>query len=278
MKKVVPLQHNMDKHLVSVIMPTYNAGKYLTESIPAVLKQTYAHLELLITDDASTDEYTRELLKTFSKEDERVKVTFLEANHGPAYARNEAIKRARGKYIAFCDSDDTWFAEKLERQVQFMQEHDCSVCFTSFIICNERNEQIGISQALPRVTYNMLKMDNKIGCSTAIYDVEKVGEKIYMPDLQKRQDWGFFLTILHKCHMAYGLPEPLVYYHKRTGSVSSNKMGLIKYNIKIYEVVLHYSWLKARICFMFMFMPSYILKVLRKKRDSKRFLQNKVHY
>ncbi len=267
----------MEKHLVSVIMPTYNAGQYLSESIPAVLKQTYSSLELLITDDASTDTYTRSLLQDYSREDERVKVIFLDKNQGPAFARNEAIKRAQGQYIAFCDSDDTWFPEKLERQIRFMEEHQCSLCFTSYIICNEQNQQIGIANALPRVTFNMLKRDNKIGCSTAIYDVEKIGEKIYMPDLQKRQDWGFFLTILHKCHMAYGLAEPLVYYRKRTGSVSSNKMGLIKYNIMIYEKVLHYSWLKARICFFLIFMPTYIIKVLQKKRDSKKFIQNKIH-
>ena len=87
----------MEKHLVSVIMPTYNAGKYLSESIPAVLKQTYSNLELLITDDASTDAYTRSILKSYSEEDKRVKVIFLDENQGPAFARNEAIKRAQGQ-------------------------------------------------------------------------------------------------------------------------------------------------------------------------------------
>ena len=106
----------MRPELVSVIMPTYNAGKFLADSIESILSQTYANLELLITDDCSTDG-TIDILKDFSQRDKRVKVKYLKSNVGPAIARNRSIERAKGRYIAFCDCDDRWMPEKLERQI-----------------------------------------------------------------------------------------------------------------------------------------------------------------
>lgn len=96
----------MKEDLVSVIMPTYNAGKFLADSIQCILRQTYDNLELIITDDASTDEDTIKILKEFAQADKRVKIELLSENHGPGYARNACIKRAEGRYIAFCDCDD----------------------------------------------------------------------------------------------------------------------------------------------------------------------------
>lgn len=90
-------------------MPTYNAGRFLSSSIDSILAQTYTNLELIISDDGSTDPQTISTLKYYASKDERVKVKFLEKNHGPGFARNEAIERAQGRYIAFCDSDDRWF-------------------------------------------------------------------------------------------------------------------------------------------------------------------------
>ena len=93
----------MNKELVSVIMPTYNAGKYLSDSIGSILAQTYENLELLITDDGSTEERTLQLLEEFSEKDPRVKVVYLRENLGSGHSRNNAIERAEGRYIAFCD-------------------------------------------------------------------------------------------------------------------------------------------------------------------------------
>ena len=108
--------------LVSVIMPTYNAGKYLADSINSILNQSYKNLELLITDDASTDPTTLQLLQEFASKDNRVDILYLKENHGAGYARNKSIERAKGRYIAFCDSDDRWTTDKLEKQIAFMNE------------------------------------------------------------------------------------------------------------------------------------------------------------
>ena len=116
----------MTQELVSVIMPTFNEAHYLAESIECVLGQTYAHLELLITDDGSTNGEVREMLQRYAERDARVRIFFLDENRGAGYARNNSIAEARGRYIAFCDSDDRWTPDKLERQVAFMKERGAS--------------------------------------------------------------------------------------------------------------------------------------------------------
>ena len=265
----------MSQDLVSVIMPTYNGGKFLSATIDSILAQTYPHLELLITDDASTDPNTIRLLQDYERRDSRVKVEYLTGNHGPGYARNQSISRAQGRYIAFCDSDDRWFPDKLERQIAFMAEKDCALSCTSYIICDDNNQETGIVIAPERISFNMLKRDNKVGCLTAIYDTQKLGRKYYMPELRKRQDWALFLSIVKECRMAYAITEPLAYYRQRSHSVSSNKLSLIRYNVKVYETILGFSKPKAHAYFFCLFLPTYYMKILKRKRDSKAYLESK---
>ena len=264
----------MQKELVSVIMPTYNASKHLADSIESVLAQTHTNLELLITDDNSTDE-TRDILEHFVKKDARVKVMYLQENRGPGVARNKSIERARGRYIAFCDCDDRWFPNKLEKQIAHMNKHDCALCSSSYLICDEDNNNIGINISPSHVTLSMLKRDNKIGCLTAIYDIKRLGHKYYMPAIRKRQDWALFLNILKDCQICFCLTEPLAYYRQHQNSVSSNKLSLIKYNVNVYETVFGYTKAKAFIYFLFVFLPTYFLKVSKRKADSKKFQINK---
>ena len=261
----------MGQDLVSVIMPTYNAGKFLADSIESVLSQTYANLELLITDDCSTDQ-TRTILEHYAQKDPRVKVKFLTANSGPGIARNRSIERAQGRYIAFCDCDDRWMPEKLERQIAHMTRKDCALCSSSYLICDEDNKVTGISRSPKYLTLGMMKRDNKIGCLTAIYDIQRLGHKFYMPAIRKRQDWALFLNILKECQICFCVTEPLAYYRQRSHSVSSNKMSLIKYNVNVYETVFGYTCLKAYVYFFFLFLPTYFLKIQKRKRDSKRYL------
>ena len=265
---------NLMKDLVSVVMPTHNGDRFLEDSIRSILAQTYANLELLITDDCSDNNTTLEILHRYQELDSRVDVLYLKENKGPGYARNKSIERAKGRYIAFCDSDDIWFADKLERQLAFMREKDGILCCSSYIVCNENDENIGIRITPVRITYKMLERDNKIGCLTAIYDIKKLGEKYYMPTLRKRQDWALFLIILQKCRIAYGMVEPLAYYRDRSHSVSSNKFSLVKYNVAVYHEILKFSWLKSYFYFFFLFLPTYVAKLYRRYRDTKRIFGN----
>lgn len=264
----------MKQELVSVIMPTFNASRFLSDSIESILSQTYTNLELLITDDCSNDE-TRNILETFSKNDSRVKVEYLKENYGPGVARNKSIERAKGRYIAFCDCDDRWFSDKLEKQIKHMTRKDCALCSSSYLICDEDNKITGISISPKVLTLGMMKRDNKLGCLTAIYDIKRLGHKFYMPAIRKRQDWALFLNILKECQICFCVTEPLAYYRQHSQSVSSNKFSLIKYNVNVYETVFGYTRLRAYLYFFLIFLPTYFLKILKRESDSKRYIQSK---
>lgn len=262
----------MDEKLVSVIMPSYNGSQFLAASIESVLAQTYSKLELLITDDCSSDDEVRRIIMEYAAKDSRVKPVFMTENRGGGFSRNEAIGRASGRYIAFCDSDDRWFPNKLEMQLMYMREKGCALCCSSYIICNENNDNVGINVSPTRISFEMMKRDNKIGCLTAVYDVKMLGRKYFMPTIRKRQDWALFLTILKDCRVACGLIEPLAYYRNRAHSVSSNKLSLIKYNVTVYHDILKFSWMKSYAYFFFLFLPTYSAKIIRRRRDRKRIL------
>ena len=222
--------------LVSIITPSYNSESFLSQTIESVLSQTYTDLEMIIVDDASSDN-SNKIIEEYLKKDSRIKLIKLEKNSGPAVARNRAIDEAKGKYIAFLDSDDLWMPEKLSKQLSFMQKHNIVLSFTSYYHMEEESEKI-IQQihAPDKVDYNELLKKNIIGCFTAIYDVEKLG-KVYMPDIRKRQDYALWLDILKKVPYAYGLDEILGYYRVRSNSLSSNKILSSKYNWKLYREV-----------------------------------------
>jgi len=260
--------------LVSVVMPTFNSGRYLKESIESVLNQTYSNLELLLTDDSSTDEETRQMLKDYMHRDSRIRIFLRPHNVGPGGARNYSIEKARGRYIAFCDSDDRWMPHKLERQVAFMQERGCCLCYSAYLTCDMGGRVSGIITAPSRLSLNALKRDNKIGCLTAIYDTRTYG-KFYMPLIRKRQDWALFLKILKRCHYAYGIQEPLAYYRLTPASVSHKKMGLMKYNALVYRKVFGYSVLQAYAYLYCVFLPNYFIKVAYNKMYSILYLSKK---
>ena len=254
----------MERGLVSVIMPTYNASKYLAESIDSILSQTYTNLELLIIEDCSSDPKTIEIIKKYAAADSRVKPFFFKENKGPGCSRNNSIEHAQGQYIAFCDSDDRWKPYKLEKQIAFMTEKDCCLAYSSYIECDENNKEVGVVVAPEHITLSDLKRDNKIGCLTAIYDVTKYG-KFSMSPIRKRQDWILFLTIMKQCKDAYALTEPLAYYRILQNSVSRNKIGLLKYNARVYQEVFGYTKFQSY-CYLYcIFMPTYTFKVLKNK-------------
>ena len=261
----------MIEGLVSVIMPTYNSGPFLARSIDSILNQTYRHLELLIADDCSSDDTTKDILRSYASKDSRVKVVFLTENCGPGAARNDAISRAQGQYIAFCDSDDRWAPDKLVTQLAAMRRGGYALCCSSYYICDDEDNVIGVNTVPRRISFGMMKRDNKVGCLTAIYDVRALGRKYYMPLIRKRQDWALFIDITRDCRVAYGIREPLAYYRRRTDSVSSNKMSLVRYNVAVYRQCLHFSPLKSWAYFALCFLPAYTAKRIRQKVDTYKY-------
>lgn len=125
-----------DNCIVSIITPIYNCEQFLQETIQSVLNQTYTNWELILIDDCSTDN-SLSIAETAAQRDSRIRVIKLDQNSGPAVARNIGIKKAKGKYIAFLDSDDMWFPNKLEKQLSFMEKNQIPFTYTGYEKINE---------------------------------------------------------------------------------------------------------------------------------------------
>ena len=174
----------------------------------------------------SDDDDTVQLLRGYQEKDPRVKVFYnKEGNKGAGYTRNKCIENAQGRYIAFCDSDDRWTPDKLEKQVRFMREKCCRLSYTSYTICDDNDNDYGIFIAPKQITFGDILKDNKIGCLTAMYDVKELGKVFYMPTIRKRQDWALFMMIVRQCKVAYGIEEPLAYYRVRSDSISRTQIS-----------------------------------------------------
>ena len=232
--------------LVSVVMPTYNCGKYISKSIDSVIAQTMTDWELQIVDDCSTDN-TAEIVGEYLERYPNIHYYKLPNNGGPAVARTEAIKRTTGKYVAFLDSDDLWMPEKLEKQVCFMQKTGAKFSATAYEQMDEEENNLHVVITPPKKTnYNKcIRLSNPIGNLTAMYDQEALG-KIEVPTIRKRNDFAFWLQVLKKTEYCYGMNEVLAVYRKgRKDSVSSNKMKLAKYHWQLYHEIEGHNMIRS---------------------------------
>lgn len=218
--------------LVSVIMPNYNGERFLADAIQSVLDQTYSNFELLVIDDGSKDRSV-EIIEAFAARDKRVrllKTTFPKVAPGPGAARNTGIQEARGRYIAFLDSDDTWLTEKLSEQIEFMQAHGHPFSYTWYDVIAEDGTKVGTrTPNAPSLTYNLLLRDCVIGCLTAVYDAELLGKQYI--DLRPDERFGdgtLWLKILKQTPRAFCLPKILARYRLVAGSISANKLAAAK--------------------------------------------------
>ena len=233
----------MIKELVSIITPSYNSSKFIEETIASVQAQTYSHWEMLITDDGSTDN-SFEIIKKICKKDSRIKL-FSIKNAGPAVARNNSIKHAKGKYIAFIDSDDLWMSEFLSTSIKFITKSEGFV-FSSYKRCNETTlkEQYKDFIVPENVTYMDILKTNSISCLTAFIDIEKLGKE-FMPEVLYRQDMGLWLKYLKKINYAKGIKETLAIYRIRDNSHSRNKKKLLKPQWYFYRHVENLSLVRS---------------------------------
>ena len=219
-------------NLVSIITPSYNSEQFIGKTIDSALSQTYQNWEMIIVDDCSPDKSNR-IIEQYINKDNRIKLIKLEENSGPAIARNRAIEEAKGRYIAFLDSDDYWDKNKLSKQLNFMKEKNCELSFTAYVSIDElTGETLRYIEVPPCVDYKTLLKQNIMGCLTVIYDTKRLG-KVMMPNIVKRQDYALWLKMLKRVPCAYGLDESLAYYRVRDFSVSSNKIIASKYHWKV---------------------------------------------
>ena len=177
----------MTEGLVSIIMPSYNASRFIAESINSVFLQAYSNWELLIVDDCSMDNSVR-IAQKFVDIDKRVRLFPLEKNVGAAAARNVAIGQAKGQYIAFLDSDDVWEEDKLKKQLAFMEENSYAFTFSNYYVMEEDGRKIGNIVRVPTsLTYHQYLRNTIIGCLTVIIDRKQTGD-FRMPLIKSSHD------------------------------------------------------------------------------------------
>ena len=244
--------------LVSVVTPLFEAEKYIAETISSVQSQTYGNWELIVVDDFSADASVK-IVEEFSERDERIILVKNEANKGAAVCRNLATDLAKGTYIAFLDSDDLWLPTKLEKQLEFMQEHNCDVSYTSYLHIDKNSIPIKKRiKALASLSYKKQHSNNYVGNLTGIYHAGAIG-KITSPDIRKRQDWGVWLEAIKRSGKpALGLQEDLALYRVHSESMSGNKFGLIAHNFRFYNKHLGHSWISS-IYYLLQFFWEYFL-------------------
>ena len=244
--------------LVSIITPAYNAAVYIAETIESVLAQTYTNWEMLIVNDCSKDN-TAEIVESYAAKDKRIKLINLKQNSGAAAARNTAIQNAKGRYIAFLDSDDLWKKEKLQKQIEFMQKTGYAFTFTSYEHFKEAKENIQSKIQIPKsLNYKQALKGNKIGCLTVMLDRKQIQNIHFTND--KHEDYILWLNILKQGITAYGIQESLALY--RTGnskSISSNKLQSALWTWKVYRESQRLSVVKSMYYMLF-----YVANGLRK--------------
>lgn len=206
--------------LVSIIMPSWNTGRFIAESIQSVLNQTYQNWELLIVDDCSTDN-TDEIVAGFN--DKRIRYFKNEKNSGAAITRNRAIREARGEWIAFLDSDDLWSPEKLAKQLNFMNEHGYVFSYHDFVKIDEESKPLSVYVTGPDVvTKSKMYNYGYPGCLTFMYSAKACG-LIQIKDIKKNNDYAILLKLC-KIVDCYLLKENLAQYRIRKKSISHDKI------------------------------------------------------
>lgn len=231
----------MNSTLVSIITPTYNCAHFIAETIRSVQAQTYTNWEMIISDDCSSDN-TLEVITPFLESDKRIKYICNDKNSGAAITRNNALKVAKGKWIAFLDSDDLWLPEKLEKQIDFMVRNNYHFSYTKYSEIDEQSKVSGVVVSGPRkVTKCGMYAYCWLGCLTVMYDAHMVG-LIQIEDIKKNNDYAMWLRVVQRAD-CYLLNENLAQYRRgREGSISTHHYSsLIKWHYKLFREADHKS-------------------------------------
>lgn len=227
----------MNKKLVSVIVPMYNAEKYVVETLDNLINQTYSNIEIIVVNDCSTDN-SYKVVEGYTKKDDRIKLFANETNLGVAESRNYAISQAKGELIAFCDADDVWELEKLEKQINFMEENKCKICFSSIQFIDDDSKPLNKQFLAPeKVNYKEILKQNVITLSSAVVEKD-LFDKYKFHHAELHEDFILWIELLkNDVDYAYGLKECLVRYRFTLGSKSRNKFKSLKMTYKTYRLM-----------------------------------------
>jgi len=246
--------------LVSVIMPYYKKKAFVERSINSVLRQTYKNHELIIIyDDSNLEDLF--FLRKITRE-KKCKILLNKQNLGAGLSRNKGISAARGKYLAFIDSDDTWSIRKLEKQIAFMRRKNLDVTHTSYKILNNRGEFLGFRKAKDLVYKNLLKSCD-IGLSTVILKKKiLLDNSLKFTDLRTKEDYLLWLKISKLETKFYGLKNVLTIRKEVKNSLSSSTFQKIKDSYLVYNKYMNFSFSKS-LFLVFQLSLFYLWKYIR---------------
>ena len=235
---------------VSIITPAYNAAQYLEETVKSVQNQTFMDWEMIIVDDCSKDD-TYKIAARLAEEDPRIKVLQNKVNSGVSATRNAALDVATGEYIAFLDSDDLWLAQKLEKQVQFMEAGQYVLTYTNYQKFNsetgDRHQKV--IRAPATMTAKRIYGDTSIGCLTVMVNRNRSGP-FHMPLIGHTEDNITWQEILARGHTAYRIDEVLSLYREGNKSLTSEKKSAVKQQWNTYRDYYKFSVLKSAYYFI----------------------------
>lgn len=221
------MNHTYENEMVSIIIPVYNSEKYISKTLDSALNQTYKQIEIILVDDCSSDS-SEQLVRNYEKKHKNIVYHRQQENAGAAVARNKALELAKGRYIAFLDSDDLWYPEKLEKQLEFMQQKRAAICYTAIEMIDENDNLLKDKRNVKEmVNYNFLLKNTMIATSTVVVDRNLTGD-FKMPLIRSGQDYATWLLLMRNGTNAFGINDVFVKYRKGRNSLSSNKLGNIK--------------------------------------------------
>lgn len=256
----------MERPLVSIITPSFNSEKFIADTIRSVQSQTHQNWEMIIVDDCSTDK-TVAIIEQFVSNDKRILSFQLDKNSGAGIARETALSKAQGDYIAFLDADDLWKPLKLEKQLQFLKDNKAPFTFSFYDCIDEVGNSLNKRVEAPiNLSYRQLFFCNYVGNLTGIYERKYFG-KIAISSTRKRQDWMMWLTILKKIKNVKPVPESLAFYRIRDNSLSASKVDLLKHNFAVYRSFHCFNYISSLFIMMgflftqLMIKPRYIKKL-----------------
>lgn len=236
---------------VTIITPCYNAGKYLSTCVESVLAQTFGDWEHLIVDDQSSDG-SRAVISRFARDDDRIKLIASSSKLGASKARNLAIERARGKYIAFLDADDWWTEQKLEKQIGHLKATDAKFSCTSYFVVDEDDNLRRVQKVKKLQKKLLLTKRSVVGCLTVLYDREYFKDFFFSENMRSAEDYEMWCRMLAFLEQNGGkaavLEAPLAYYRTHRGGKSHRKLSRIKTHWNIYRKRLNLSTVYALWC------------------------------
>lgn len=216
--------------VVSIIVPVYNAEKFIAAAIESVLAQTYGQWELLLVEDGSSDNSVSVIERYIAENrDACIRLVRQPSNMGAAKARNRGLAEAKGRYIAYLDADDLWRPEKLKREISFMEETGAAFAFTGYEFADEQAQGTGKVVRVPRrMNYRQALSNTTIFTTTVMFDTEKIKKELLEMPVVKSEDTALWWKVLRNGYTAYGLDENLALYRRTAKSLSANKLEAIR--------------------------------------------------